>query len=171
MGKVCTVRVWCVLTLHWMCVEKRVFYPKIWQRSCHVQHSTINQNPARHSIFNIKDFETEFSTVYWTVRNRILHGKSAYSVPTACSYIAQNVRWKTIVLTKDIAAILPCKALYHQPKSSRTLYFQYRRVWNWFFYGTLYCKKPYITWEKCIQCAYSVFLHCTEFALNNGCFI
>ena len=64
-----------------------------------------------------------FPTIYCTIRNRILHGKSAYSVHTACSYIEQNVRQITGVLSKDIEAILPCIALDLQPKSSRTLHF------------------------------------------------
>ena len=29
----------------------------------------------------------------------------------------------------------------------------------------------YFAWEKCIQCAYGVFLHCTKCALNYRCFI
>merc|ERR1711911_281639 len=40
-------------------------------------------------------------------------------------------------------------------------------------FSPLYCtvKKVYFTWEKCIECAYGVFLHCKECALNSGCFI
>merc|ERR1711911_54562 len=34
----------------------------------------------------------------------------------------------------------------------------------------LYCKQVYFTWEKCIKCAYGVFLHCRECALNHGSF-
>ena len=213
----------------------------ILQRSCHVLNSTCNQNVAIHSMFNIQEFQTAFSTLHCTVSKRILHGKSGYSVHTVCSYIAQNVRWITGVLCNDIAAILPCRALYVQPKCTNTLhvqytrvsswfvrcsvskcvlhrksaynvhtvcfyieqkarwitgvlyhditailpfttlylqpkcswthYFQYTRVSNCFFNTTLYCKQAYFTWEKWVQCAYAVFLHCTECALNNGCFI
>jgi len=89
----------CVLTLQKMCVESRVFYPTISQRSCHVQHSKYNQNVAIHSMFNMK------------------------------------------------------------------------RVSSCFFTIILYCKQVYFTWEKCIECAYGVFLHCTECALSSGCFI
>ena len=82
----------CVLTLHGMRVESRVFYPTKSQRSCHVQHSKCNQNVTKHSMFNIQEFQAAFSPLYCTVRQSILHGKSAYSVHTVCSYIAQNVR-------------------------------------------------------------------------------
>merc|ERR1712015_128187 len=75
------------------------------------------------------------------------------------------------VLSHDIAAILPCTALYVQPKCSQTLHVQYTRVSSCFFTIIFYCKQVYFTWEKCIQCAYGVFLHCTECALNHGCFI
>merc|ERR1711946_67993 len=77
----------------------------------------------------------------------------------------------TVDLSDDTAAILPCKALYMQPKCSRTLYIQYTRVSNSFFNTTLYCKEAYFTWDKWVQCAYGVFLYCTECALNHGCFI
>ena len=171
MGKGHTVCIRCVLTLHWIRVESRVFYSTISQRSCHVQHSTCSQNSAGHSIFKIYEFQTTFSTLYCTVSKRILHWKSAYRVHTVCSYIARNARWITGVLSDDIAAILPCTALYSQPKCSRTLCFQYTWVSNSFFNTTLYCKQAYFTWEKWVQCVYGVFLHCTECALNNGSFI
>merc|ERR1711911_485886 len=92
MEKVHTVCIRCVPTLHRMRVASRVFYPMISQRSCHVQHSTCNQNVAKHSMFNIQEFQAAFSPLYCTLRQNILHGKSPYSVHTMCSYIAQNVR-------------------------------------------------------------------------------
>ena len=159
------------LTMQRIRVETRVFYPRISQRSCSVQHSTCSQNVALHSLFNIQEFQAAFSPLYCTVSKYILHGKTAYSVHTMCSYIAQNLLWITGVLSEDIAAILPCTALYLKPKYSRTVCFQYTRVSNCFFNTTLYCKTEYFTWEKCIQCAYGVFLHGKECALNNGCFI
>jgi len=171
MGKVGTACIRCIPTLHRMRVESRVFYPTISQRSCHVQHSTCSQNAAGHSIFNIQEFQTAFSTLHCTVSKRILHGKSWYSVHTVCSYITLNTCWITGVLSDDIAAILPCTELYLQPKCSRKLYFQYPIVSNSFFNTILYCKQAYFTWEKWVQCAYGVFLHCTEYALNQGCFI
>ena len=79
------------------------FYPTISQRSCHVKHSTCNQNVAIHSLFNIQEFQAAFSPLYFTVSKCILHGNSAYSVHTVCSYIAQNVRWITGVICNDIA--------------------------------------------------------------------
>jgi len=171
MGKVQTVCIRCVPTLHRMHVESRVFYPTKSQRSCHVKHSTCNQNVAIHSMFNIQEFQVSFSPLYCTVSKCILHGKSGYIVHTVCSYIAQNVRWITGLLSNDIAAILPFTALYLQPKYSWTVCFQYTRVSNCFFNTTLYFKTAYFTWEKWVQCAYGVFLHCTECALNNGSFI
>ena len=50
-----------------------------------------------------------------------------------CVFITENARWKTGVLSEDIAAILQCTALYLHPKSSRALYVQYKRVSNIFF--------------------------------------
>ena len=102
---------------------------------------TCNQNVAIHSTFNILEFQTAFSTLHCTVRQRILYGKSAYSVHSVCSYIAQNVRWITGVLSNDIAAILPCTALYVQPKRTHTLHVQYTSVSSCFFTIILYCKQ------------------------------
>ena len=115
-----------------MQVESRVFYTTISQRSCHVQHSTCSQNAAGHSFFNIQEYLTAFSTLHCTVRKRILHGKSAYTVHTVCSYIAQNAHWITGVLYHDYAAILPCTALFVQPKCTDTLHVQHTRVSNCF---------------------------------------
>ena len=154
-----------------MHVVSRVFYTTISKRSCHVQHSTCNQNVAIHPMFNNQEFQAAFSPLYCTVCKWILHGKKAYSVHTVCSCIAQNVRWITVVLSNDIAAILPCTALYVQPKCNQTLNFQYIRVSNFIFNTILYCKQAYFTCEKWVQCAFGVFLHCRECALNYGCFI
>ena len=145
MGTVGTVCIRYVLTLHRMRVESRVFYTKISQRSGHVKHSTCNQNVAIHSMFNIQDIQAAFSPLYCTVSKFILHGKSAYSVHTVCSCIAQNVRWITCVSFNDIAAILSCKALYVQPNCSHTPYVQYTRVLRGFFTIIMYCKQVYFT--------------------------
>merc|ERR1711911_533713 len=171
MGKVHTVCIRCVPTLHRMFVESRVFYPTISQRCCHVQHSTFSQNTAGQSMFNIQEFQDSFSPLYCTVRQRIIHGKSGFSVHSVCSYIAQNVLCITSVLSNDIAAILPCTALYVHSKCSHTLHVQYTRVSSFFFTIILYFKQVYFTWEKWVQCAFGVFLHCTECALYNECFI
>ena len=50
--------------LHLMRVERRLFYPKISQRSCYVQHCTCTQKVAMHSMFNIKEFQAGFSTFF-----------------------------------------------------------------------------------------------------------
>ena len=92
LGKVHIVCIPCVLALHKMCVESRVFYPTISKRSCHVQHTTCRQNAAGHYIFNIQEFQKAFTTLHCTVSKCILLEKSAYSVHTVCSCIAQNVR-------------------------------------------------------------------------------
>ena len=123
------------------------------------------------AMFNIQEFQAAFSPLFCNVSKRILHGKCGFSVQTVCSYIAQNFCWITGVLSNEIAAILPCTALYVQPKCSHTLHVQYTRVSSCFFIIILYCKQVYFTWEKCIECAYGVFLHCTECALSSGCFI
>ena len=114
MGKVHRMCIPCVLTLHWIRVESRVFFPTISQRSCHAQHSTCNQNIAIHSTFNINEFQASFLPLYCTESKCILQGKSAYSVHMVCSCIAQNARWITVVLSNDIAAILPCTTHYLQ---------------------------------------------------------
>ena len=84
MGKVHTLCIRCVLTLHRMHVVSRVFYTTISQRSCHVQHSSCNQNVPIHYMFNIQEFQTAFPTLHCTVCKRILHGKRGYSVHTVC---------------------------------------------------------------------------------------
>ena len=47
-----------------MRVERRLFYPKISQRSCYVQHCTCTQKVAIHCMFNIKEFQACFSTFF-----------------------------------------------------------------------------------------------------------
>jgi len=165
MGKVQTVCIRCVPTLHRMHVESRVFYPTKSQRSCHVKHSTCNQNVAIHSMFNIQEFQVSFSPLYCTSSRCILHGKSGYSVHSVCSYIAQNVLCITSVLSNDIAAILPCKARYVQPKFSHTLHFQYTRVSSCFFTIILYCKQVFLHGKS----AYSVYTVCSYIAKNVLC--
>ena len=171
MGKVGTVCIRCVPTLHRMRVESRLLYTTISQRSYHVQHSTCNKNVAIHSKFNTQEFQARFSTLYCTVSKCVLHRKSVYTVHTVFSYIAEKARCITGVLYHDIAAILPCTALYVQQKCSHTLQVQHTRVSSWFFNIILYCKQVCFTQKKCINCAYGVFLHCTECTLNHGCFI
>ena len=53
--KVHTMCIRCVFILNRKRVESRVFHTTISQRSCHVQHSTCNQNVAIHSMFNIQE--------------------------------------------------------------------------------------------------------------------
>ena len=60
-GKGGTVCIRCVLALHKMCVEARLFYPTISQRSCHVRHHTCSHNAAGHSMFNIQEIQAAFS--------------------------------------------------------------------------------------------------------------
>ena len=76
-GKVHIVFLQFALTLHWMRDKTKVFYPTIYQRSCHVPHSTFSQ---KNKINNIQEFQAAFSTLYCTVGKCILHRKSAYSV-------------------------------------------------------------------------------------------
>ena len=91
-GKVGTVCIPCVLTLHKMRIESRLFYPTISQRSCHVQHSTCNHNAAGHTIFNIQEFQNAFSTLHCTVSKLIFHGKSGYSVHWVCVLALHKMR-------------------------------------------------------------------------------
>ena len=46
-------------------VERRVFYPKIWKRSCYVQLCTCTQKLAIHSIFKTNEFQACFSMFYF----------------------------------------------------------------------------------------------------------
>ena len=54
----------CAIALQRMGVERRLFHPKISQRSCNVQHCTCTQKVAMHSMFNIKEFQACFSTFF-----------------------------------------------------------------------------------------------------------
>ena len=56
----------CGFALQRMRVERRLFYPKLSQRSCNLQHFTCTQRVAMHSIFNKKEFQAFFSTNYFT---------------------------------------------------------------------------------------------------------
>ena len=78
----------CALTLHIMHVETRMFYRKISQRSCHVQHCTYFPYLAIYYMFNIEEFQAALSTLYSTIKKSILHGKSAYSMRLHCTECA-----------------------------------------------------------------------------------
>ena len=80
MGKVRTVWV-CIAEIR---VQRRVFYPKISHRSCYVQHCTCTQKVAMHSMFNIKEFNAGFSTLYYTNSKCNLHGYSSFSMRFHC---------------------------------------------------------------------------------------
>ena len=47
-------------------------------------HCTCTKKVAMHSLFNIKEFNAGFSTLYYTLSKCILHGNSAYSVGLHC---------------------------------------------------------------------------------------
>ena len=101
--KVHTLCLRCVLTLHRMHVQSRVFYTTISQRSCHAQHSNCSQNAAGYSIFNIQEFQNAFSKLHFTVSKRILHGKSGYRVHTVCfipRYRSDPAMYSTLRATK-----------------------------------------------------------------------
>ena len=80
----------CAFALQRMRVERRVFYPKISQRSCYVQHCTCAEKGAMHSLFNIKEFNAGFSTLYYTLRKCFLHGNSACNVRFHCTKCASK---------------------------------------------------------------------------------
>ena len=84
--------------------------------------------------------------------------KSGYSVHSVCSYIAENARWITGVLSEDILAILPCTALYMNPKCSHTPYVQYTRVSCSFFNAIWYCKQVYFKGKSVcsVRCLYGI---------------
>ena len=66
------MRTVCV-TLQRMRVERRVFYPKISKRSWNVQHCICTQKVAMHYMFNIKEFQACFSTLYYTISKCIFN--------------------------------------------------------------------------------------------------
>ena len=78
----------CAFALNRMRVERRVFYPKIIQRSCYVLHCSCTQKVAIHCIFNIKEFQAWFSTLYYAFSKCIFHGNGAYSVGLHCRLCA-----------------------------------------------------------------------------------
>ena len=80
----------CALKLQRMRVERRVFYPKISQRSSYVQHSTCTQIVAMHSLFYKKEFQPAFLTLYYTISKCILHGNSACSMRFHCTKCASE---------------------------------------------------------------------------------
>ena len=80
----------CAFAFQRMRVERRVFYPKISQRSCYIQHCTCTQKVAMHSMFNIKEFHCGFSTLYYTISKCILHGNSACSMRFQCTKCASK---------------------------------------------------------------------------------
>ena len=56
----------CAFALLRMRGERRVFYPKISQRSCYTQHCTYTQKVAMHSMLNVIEFQVYFSEIYFT---------------------------------------------------------------------------------------------------------
>ena len=48
------------LTLHWIGVETRLFYPTISQRSCHIQHCTYIQYIAIQQYFQYTGISSSF---------------------------------------------------------------------------------------------------------------
>jgi len=149
MGKVQTVCIRCVLALHKM----RLFYPTISLRSCHEQHTTC----SRTLYFQyIRVSSCLFTIILYCKQVVFIWEKCIQCAYGVCSCIAQNVHWITVVLTNNIAAILPCTALYVKPKCSHTLYVQYTRVSSWFFTMILYCQQKYFTLKR----GYSVHTVC-----------
>ena len=94
----------------------------------------LHPKSSRALYVQYKSVSRMFLTLKYTFSKFILLGKSAYSL----RYIAENARWKTSVLSKDIKAILLCTTLYLHPKSSLTLYVQYKRISSMFFNAILY---------------------------------
>ena len=139
----------CALTLHRMRVDTRVSYTTLSQRSYHIQHTT---------------YMLMFFQRYILLKASVFYMGKVHSVST---YITQNVRWNTGVLSDDIFAILPCTALYLQPKYSHKLYVQYTSDSSCFFNAIFYCLVVYFTWKR----AYGVRLYCRECALIHGCLI
>ena len=63
--------------------------------------------------------------------------------------IAENARLKTGVLSENFDAILLFTVLYLHPKSSHTLFVQYKTVSSMFL-------NFYFSWENCVQCCFAL---------------
>ena len=114
-----------------MRVEIRVFYPKISQRSCYVQHFTCTQKVAMHSMFNIKEFNAGFSTLYYTNSKCNLHGYSAFSMRFHCRKSALKEEKKV-------------RRVFYPHSIFKTNEFQA-------CFSTFY-----FTWEKFVHCAFAL---------------
>ena len=82
-----------------------------------------------------------------------------------CSCIAHKVRWITVVLSNDIAAILPCTVLYVHPKCSHTLFVQYTRVSSWFSHhdivilaSVFYMGKVHTVCIRCVLALHRIYI-------------
>ena len=143
----------CAFSLHKMRVERRVFYPKISQRSCYVQHCTCIQKVAMHSMFNIKEFQACFSTFFVCC-------KEIYFTWEKCVQFTFRLHWMRVE-----------RRLFYPKISKRSYYVQhctctqkvaihcmfnikeFQACFSTFF---VCCRKVYFTWEKCVQCGFAL---------------
>ena len=99
-------------SLQRICVETRVFYPTISQRSCSVQHFTCSKYVAIHSIYNIQEFQAASSTQFCTV-SKVFHIEKE---GTVCAYFAKrhSLKWTSIrswtVLKISYSLRIHCRA-------------------------------------------------------------
>ena len=132
-----------------MRVGRRVFYPKISQRSCYVRHCTCTQKVAMHSMFNIKEFQACFSTFYFT-----------WEYCIQCGFAFQRMRVE--------------RRLFYPKISKRSYYVKHCTCTQKVAIHSMF---NIIEFQACFQriilhgkSAYSVHLHCRECALKDGCF-
>ena len=157
------VRIVCVLIAENERRKKGVLSEET-QRSWYIQHCTCTQKVAMHSMFNIKEFQAAFSTLYCTVGKCILHRKSAYSVRLhykECSlkircfireYLSDPYFQSTLPATK----MQPC-TLCSIYKSFKLLFQRYIALQASVFYddvaAILSCTEPYLQ-PKCSHALY-----------------
>ena len=117
------------LHLHyiWKHVETQLFYPRISQRSCHIQNCSCNQNVAK--LYSIYKSFKQFFNVILKCKQQFLTWGFRIECWTVLVHDLMDIhwilnwkaRWKKSVLYYDIAAILPCTLPFMDPKCSNAL--------------------------------------------------
>ena len=153
----------CAFASQRMRVERRGFYRMISQRFCYLKHLTCTQKVAIYCMFNIKQFQAYFPTLYYTLSKCILHGKSAYSV---------RLNWRECALIDGCFIQRYCSdpAMYStvpSPKKQPCTVCSILKSFKHVFQCYIILLASYFTWEKSEQFA----LHCRECALKDECFI
>ena len=134
-----------------MSVDRRLFYPKISQRSCYVQHYTCTQKVAMHSMFNKKEFQAGFSTffvcckqVYFTLEKCV-----------QCAFKMQRMGIERRVFYPKISR-RSCYAQHCTCTQKLAMHSMFNKKEFQAGFSTFFvCRKQvYFSLEKCVQCAF-----------------